>query len=141
MVEKPARTLLLADAALVRLVGDRIAPLFSGQDQPAPRVGHLRSATEREQNLDGPTALCKPRVRWDCIAATEAEAVAIAHRVRVVLNGYPKAGQTQTVGGLRLRRFRVVDEFDQPEPPADATGRPWFVRSLEIEMAFDEPTT
>lgn len=77
--------LLLADAAVAALVGDRIYPSVLKHNCPLPAIRYVDVSTEPIVDLEGPTDTERTTIQVDCYSATKATARTLAKAVAAAL--------------------------------------------------------
>lgn len=87
-IEEDVRALLLAQAGIVALVGDRVWPALVPDSSDLPALGYFRVDTRRVYSHEGRSGLARPRFQLDCYAGTYAQVAALAAAVRAALDGW-----------------------------------------------------
>lgn len=124
---------LLADPAVIALVGRRIYPDRSPQVAKQNRIEMEEISTTRVLSNDGPTGLVRARIQLSCDAMSRAQALQIAQAIEtspgdggssVVVTDSPAVKQLHgfrgTVSGTRVQLAELDDERDLTASPAHA---------------------
>lgn len=91
-----------------------------------PAVVLTKIAPGREYDHDGPDALERPRIRFECFALSGAESILMARAVRDALE------VAETAGGTRFHRGKV--RFERSFPPEDIATLRIFRTILDMEI-------
>lgn len=137
-IEAGLRSFLLADPAIVALVGARIRPWGMGKTDAFPRVRYHRVDGPRLRTLKGQRGVVHPRFQLDCEAETYTEArdVADAIRDRVDPNdGTPFSG---LMGDVWVQSIRVESDPDNYDPPADVSAIGVHTVPLDVVIWYEE---
>ena len=118
MIEARVVEVLLADAALAGLVGDRVFPVVVRQEMALPCVIYQRLAAEREYSLAGAAGWARVEIGLTVWGREYAEARAGADAVRRALDGY--GDEDGRVGGIEVSS--VQDAADAFAEELDAFG-------------------
>lgn len=125
-VEEAIRALLLASPSVADIVAERVYPDVADQGTEYPCIVIGTAAVDDVFHLEGPSGLANHRVQLDQLAERKAGAVALAERVRVLLNGYQGV-----VGASYFSAIRRLNSFsryiDGPNVYAQTTDYAcWF---------------
>jgi hypothetical protein len=93
-MEETLVALLLNDAAVALIAGQRVNWSERGQGAALPAVVLHRISGVRDYHMEGASGLVQSRVQADCWAGTYKDAVRLSRAVRAALSGY-RAGNTQ----------------------------------------------
>ena len=99
---KYLRRLLVADAGVTALAGDRVYSEVLPQSPTLPAVVFNEVAGMDDYALDGPTGAASRRVQVDAWAKTRAEATALGTAVAAALSGHAGAAAGLEVQGTFL---------------------------------------
>ena len=112
MAVKTLIDILLADAATIALVGNRITPLTRPQDLQLPAITAQRISVVPQNSLRGFANLDANRVQLDCWADTYAGARALAAACRTAINaaGHVCVSEVDDFE-IETRTFRVIQDY------------------------------
>lgn len=113
IIEQAIITALLADSALIAVVGQRIYPVLAPQDIEAPYVVINKISGPRNHSMGGSSHLVNPRFQFSCFATTYAVAKQVSGLIQTVLQGY--SGTLGGVGGVAVNGCFYEDETDMYE--------------------------
>lgn len=116
MIEAKVVEVLLADASVVALVGNRVSPVVLRQEFGMPCIIYQRLAGDREYVLSGPAGWARADIGLTAWANEYAQARATADAVRKALDGY---GDDEA-GGIEVAS--VADSADLYEETLDVFG-------------------
>lgn len=112
--ENALRAAILSDAAVVALVGDRVArasPVGLEQNPVLPIIGFQRYATIRREGLDGANGLAEVAFLVDFWARTGDAARDLFDAVRLAINC-----KRFIVAGEEVQKIQIRTDRDLPEP-------------------------
>lgn len=133
-VETEIRAVLLADAAVAALVGDRIYASLRVQETPVPAIVYETRRQEPVKALAEQTVLADSTVRYECVAKTLATARDVAEAVRQAI-----AGRTANLGSIDRIAIRHESTEDRFIEPFDGSGDGWFSVTLEFSIMHALP--
>lgn len=123
MIESAIRSVLVADADVAALVGERISPQPMPQAETLPAVTLKRISDQPiARGQRGPSGLRDARIQVDAWAATLVAAQAVADAVEAVLDPIerrPRGGLAPALyvgDGCRIDFARLVNQQDFDEP-------------------------
>jgi hypothetical protein len=114
------RAHVIADAAVMAMVGDRMFPVKLPQNVLYPALSYNQVSGVRTYDLCGPTGRVRPRITINSWAETYADARDLAHAVRKAIEGF-----TGTMGGspgTPIANVTLDNEVDLDEPEAGLVG-------------------
>jgi Protein of unknown function (DUF3168) len=146
MIETGIVAELLADAATIALVKDRIEPSKVDQGEGYPQVWMERRSTDRQRTLLGPTGLVRAEVDLVCDATTRADATAVIKAIRERLIGtrtnpatFPaRWGASANGPGIRVQSAHLSDDVDGWTAPVGADDVGVFHTGAVLEVWFEE---
>ena len=109
-VHKDLRDYLLADSTITALVGQRVYVEELPQNSPLPAITFLRVNVDHDHDLEGETGLATARFQIDSWADSPLNALALAERVRLRLDGYQGTMGSTTVQSILLDAEREWSE-------------------------------
>ena len=138
IVEGTLVWLLLNNAGVTAMVGDRVYPFNSPASAPLPKVTYWRWDTDRDVEVggftnDGPTGVAVARFFVDAWADSRLTAVNVAAAVRRAVNGF--AG---TVGTVTIGSVRVASEREQPGALIPGRSEPVQRQTLDVRVSYQE---
>lgn len=116
MIETQLVEVLLADAGVAALVGNRISPVVLRQEMGMPCLIYQRLAGTREYVFTGPASSASAEIGLTAWANEYAQARATADAVRKALDGY----SDDDPDGIQVAS--VVDSADLYEEALDCFG-------------------
>lgn len=132
-IRKALRSFLLADAAIVAVVVDRVYALRIPQGVNASSIVVTRVSGPGDYHMDGPSGLISARIQIDAWAATADAATTLANLVKDRIDGYRgtmgTGGNIVTVHGVFVADLR--EDYDG-DAELYRSGRDYFVHHLEI---------
>ena len=105
--EKAIIDILLANAPVIALVGNRVYFAVAPQAPLLPYVVIHRISAPRVHSLEGPSGLAAARIQVDMYAKSGAGARAVGAAVRVALDGF-----RDEQSGVNLQGVLLLDEMD-----------------------------
>lgn len=96
-MEEALTQLLLADTAIIDLIGKNLAWDTLPQSSPRPAAVLYLVTGVTDYHMAGPSGLVESRVQIDAQGKTKADALAVARAIEAVLSGY-----SGTVSGVRF---------------------------------------
>lgn len=120
-MKQALRGLLLANAEVSTLVGQRIAWAVRPRQEELPSIALHRIDGVRDYHMLAPSGLVTSRVQVDCWAATNSQASKISTAVRHALSGL-----RATIGGVDFQGAFIEVEVDYSEegsPPEELIHR------------------
>lgn len=128
---------LLADAAIVALVFDRISPVMTFQTGTNPRIVYQRISSPRWHALTGPMQATQARFQIECYADTYAQAKELANAVRERMDGY-----RGFMGGTYVMSCLLQDERDDVsiDPGVDDHAERFVQLDFEITHRESRPS-
>jgi len=132
-IRKALRSFLLADAAIVAVVVDRVYALRIPQGVKASSIVVTRVSGPGDYHLSGPSGLINARIQIDAWAITADAAATLANLVKDRIDGYRgtmgTGGNIITVHGVFVADLR--EDYDD-EAELYRSGRDFFVHHLEL---------
>ena len=115
MIETGLVTYLAADTDVAALVGTRIYPVDDVPQPPnvgseRPYITHQRISWSGLTTMDGADGLTNVHIQLNCIADTYIDAMTLADKVRLALDGYSGAMGDQTVQASFVDDARALGE-------------------------------
>lgn len=126
-VRQAVRRLLLTDATIAALVGDRIHPGALPQDCPLPAISYAVAGTREPRTLARATPYRATRFRVSIWSDFEAEAEDVAEAARAALAGF-----SGLVGAIRVALVAIEGEVDLPEPRPDGGDESTYRITLDL---------
>jgi hypothetical protein len=130
-MEEALAARLAADAGIAEIVGDRVSMAARVEGTALPALVFSLISQGQEWTLAGPDGLDRPRVRFDCLAATDIAALLLRRAVVAALT--PAAD----VDGLRFHPAMVVASRTIAEPQLDG-GQDLFHEQIELQFYYEE---
>jgi hypothetical protein len=127
MIEQDVVEVLLADAAVEALVGDRIFPVTVRYETQLPAVTYQRMSGERTYTMGGRGGWATVRIGMSAWARDYSAARSIADAVRVALDAYEGGGTND------IQIARVADTADAYEETLGC-----YLCSLDVEIQYQE---
>jgi len=115
MNHKALRAILIADATVSALIGERVEPGHLGQDPELPMVTYRRISGRHPVTQTGATGLNGGRYLLECHAETYTMAHELGKAVRDALHGYKG-----TVAGVKVQGAFVDDDTDVYQSTSEA---------------------
>jgi len=100
-------TLLTGHAGLGALIAQRLYPVTPPQGATLPAVAYLGASTKRTYSHDGDSNLNRPRIQFDCWAATYLEVLVLKTQLIAALH---------SLGSDGISVAFVENDQDIPEP-------------------------
>ena len=133
-MEEALTSLLLADAALIALVGDRVHWVRQPADAGGfPYVNLQVVSGGVDYHLQGASGLRQNRVQVDAWAEDYAAQKAVERAILAAVSGY-----SGTVSGVDLHGVFVTSQRDLPDQTPDGE-RNLFRSSIDLEVSWCEP--
>jgi hypothetical protein len=120
-IEEALRARLIADTAVVEMVGQRIYPLVAPPKAALPAIVYQRISGMRVATHDGPSELARPRFQFACIGSAYAGAKNLANAVRVALDGYSGTSSEVQVFVVLLENEFDFYTFESDEAASSCT--------------------
>lgn len=116
VLEEGLVPLVIGDATIAGMVGDRMSPEQPDEGGVLPAISYLlvskpTEALTHDNKGGGGTTLRAPRYQLEAWAADPLGAFQLAQAIAALLQGW--AG---TLGGFRVDRVTIENETDSPEP-------------------------
>jgi hypothetical protein len=132
-IRKALRSFLLADAAIVAVIVDRVYALRIPQGIKSSSIVVTRISGPGDYHLQGPSGLMSARIQVDAWATTADAATTLANLVKDRLDGYRgtvgTGGNIITVHGVFVADLR--EDYDD-DAELYRSGRDYFVHHLEL---------
>lgn len=135
MIGKAIRALLVADATVTGLVGQRIYPLIAPQPPTRPFVVYTVTGGDRWHSDEGGSGLASPRVQVNAYAETYAGAHEIAAAIRDALDGYAGTASDVVIQTLMLDQPPTDFYENEVQPPLYRVFQEYFVTYRETAAA------
>ena len=136
-IEAAIIRLLNDDPDVVKLVGNRIFPIFVPKKRKLPAITYQQISGPRDNTMDGASGLVNARYQINCWSRTYKGADELAEEVRDALSpkddSYPK-----TVAGVLVRAVMLFNENDVPSVRSDNEEMSGFGKMLDFNIWFDE---
>jgi hypothetical protein len=137
-VEGAIREVLLADAGVGSLIGDRIRPFTDPASIPMPKLTYQRWGTAMDVAAggftnDGPTGFKVAKIQLDAWAADLLTAGRVAGAVERCLNGTVIPGT-----GVNILCARVNDVREQPATLIPGREKPPQRITLDLRVTYQE---
>lgn len=88
MMEYELRTKLLSDATVAAILATRLYPVILPQNTIFPAATYQIIDTPRDNTLDGPSGLARPKIQFTLWATKADNVKALARAIRLALNGF-----------------------------------------------------
>ena len=122
------RNILLADASVAALVGDRIYPDWVAQASPMPCIVLWTTYSDARDLLNGAMGFENSTVRVECIGLTRAQADDLMLLVNPALVKNPKRGM---FGGVHVDSItQSSGTMQMADRPYDGSDR-WLYRTIQ----------
>lgn len=122
---------LSAAAAVAAVVGDRISWFGRIEGDPLPALTLLNISPGQSWTHSGPDGVDRPRVRFDCYAATDVEAIALKRAVIATMTAPVDIDGWRFHPGM-LGADRTIEE------PQMAGGTDLFHQQIELQFYHEE---
>lgn len=110
-VEIALKNLLLGDAEITAMIGDRVYPVNLPQNGLLPAVTYRVISDMTEYNMEGPAGLARPRFQVTAWGETYDDVVALAKLVETRLSGFSGAAGGVIIPGIFKEDGR--DRFEE----------------------------
>ncbi len=132
MIEVGLRSVVLADAAVVAIVGaSGMYYLDAPQGQAPPYVLFARSETEFNKTLDGTAGMKFADFEIDCISTDPIQAKVLCQAVIDRLGDYSGPMGTDVCHAVLL-----LDQFDDPLGAQQGEGRPQYQSTVTLQVQY-----
>jgi hypothetical protein len=132
MITHGLRSLLLADAGIAALVGQRVYVNQAAQTAALPYIVITQIDLDPMLALDGTYGMQSAEIDVDCYGMNHVTAAAVAAAVKAKLNDYSgAAGDDDMIDAVLL-----LDENDGPLAPNDGTQTGRHLVTVEYEVQF-----
>jgi hypothetical protein len=134
VIETAVLNLILADANVVAIIGDRVRPFTDTTNTSLPALTYWRKNTNRPFSNDGPTGQGITSFQLDAWATTATTCWQILDAVRLALDGIQGS-----YFSTRIDYIHVTDQTDQTNTPV-RTGnqKPIQRATMDIEVSYTE---
>lgn len=129
-------TILLGDATVTGLVGDRIYPVYVPQNTPMPAITIQRISAPRVHTFDGPSGMVKSRYQFNSWGTTYGSVEQVVEALRLAIDGF-----VGTVGGRVIQGISSDDEGDNPVIPAGTDKLRRMGDSMDFDVVYNEATS
>lgn len=119
MIDVAIRAILTAHPNIVAIVGDRIRPTQSGQDDDKPRITYSSDDGDPLDCLDEPATHGNIAFQVDVVGRTVTEARDLVQRVFRAMHFY-----SGTAGGVKVEIIRWTGTTDLTPPARDGEEKP-----------------
>jgi hypothetical protein len=99
--------LVLHDAAMISLIGDRFKPGLIPAKSPLPAIGYQVIGTTHENTQDGPDGLPARRFQFTVDANSWDDCEKVSKALRILLDGYHGK-----VGNIEVSIIRLENDYD-----------------------------
>lgn len=113
-------SLLLANATLTSLIGDRLTWKVMQPTAELPRVVLHTISSVSDYKMSSATGLVTTRIQVDCLGKTYASAQSVSSAVMACLSGYRGISGTTTFEGIFHENTR--DAFEEDDTPSELFG-------------------
>lgn len=129
-------TILLGDATVTGLVGDRIYPVYVPQGVSGSAITIQLISAPRVSSFDGPGGLVFSRYQFNAWGATYGNIEQVLKAVRLAIDGY-----VGTVGGRVIQNIEMEDEADinNITPGVDKLRR--MGKRMDFNIFYNEATS
>jgi len=124
-IQEAIRSILLDDATIAAA---RVYPNVVRQGRALPFIDYQVVSSETRHDLQGPIGITEDLINIHVFSFDYDESVTIGNAIEDALDTY-----RDTIEGLRILNVLILDSFDLPEPPADASDRWVFHRVIRIK--------
>lgn len=134
---KAVPNMLLSNAAVVAIVGQRVKPVHEMQGQALPFVVFTVISVDRWESRDGLAGLAVGICQVDCYSDDYSESASLADAVKIAM-----AHNTGTHNGEVVRAVKnITGPEDIPATPGGGTEIPVYGKRLEFEVTYQEATS
>lgn len=131
------RAFLLADAAILALVADRVFPIVLKPGETQTSIVYIRISGQGDHWMQGSSGLARPRYQIDCWAQTPGAANALANLVKERLDGYRGPmpyGSNSPQDFVTVQGVFFTDEREDYDPANKMyrVGRDYFIWHREF---------
>jgi hypothetical protein len=106
-IEELLKRVLISDADVSSIVNTKVYPSVIPQDIAVPALTYQKISGQWQIQISGPHNMSQERFQINCWAATYAEVMELADKVRSVLNGYDGM-----VGDIDVHEITLDNETD-----------------------------
>lgn len=131
-IEAAIHGLVTGDAAVAAVIGDRLVPLSLPQSMELPALTFKMDLKNEDMTTEGALGLIVATFRFDCWAATHAEAVELAAALRTALQDY-----SGTISGVKIHHVRILNRGDLPGLDVEAEQMSRYGKFLDAEFSWE----
>jgi hypothetical protein len=141
MIEMALQALIVSDADVAALIGDRCYPVEAPQAPVYPLVIVREITNESAYALDGPAGLGRARFQFDCDARTAKEVQALMRAVRAALGGFRgpvTIAALSPPATVKIQGAFLVMSRDEAQGTLQRSGTRNQRKSLDFNIWYEE---
>lgn len=132
-LQNAIRAMLLANADVAALVGDRVRPVIGAQEDPKPFLTIQISNNQGTQTHSGPAGSRNATAEIAIVSETYRDAEALALLIDRIVNGYVGVVPDQHI---RIAPATLDDESDIEQSTPEGWSQPAYVKTLAYRCRY-----